>query len=69
MLYDGVFRHYQDTLGQIHEHGYYATLADAATPYLRGAADQWRPARESFTERLLSGRIFKGLWSRKDRAD
>ncbi len=64
LLYEGVLRHYRDTLGEIHENGYMATLRETVTPYLDAARDQLTTSQESFTERMLSGRFFKDLWKR-----
>ncbi len=68
LLYQGVFSHYLDTLTEVRERGYYATVSGAAAPYLDGAMGQLDSSRESFTERLLSGRLLRS-WKRKRESD
>ena len=65
MLYDNVFDHYRGALKEIHEHGYWQTVSDAAEPYLEAAKGQFEAARESMTERLLSGRLLRGRLGKK----
>ena len=65
MLYEGVFKHYGSTLTEIHERGYYATIAGAAGPYLEQAVGHMDASKESVTERLLSGRLVKELWRKR----
>lgn len=65
MLYENVFDHYRGALAEIHENGYWQTVSDAAEPYLAAARGQFDAARESTTERLLSGRLLRGLFGRR----
>ena len=45
--------HYRDTLKEIHQTGYLAYWSREFRPYLRAAAAQFSPQRQSLTERLL----------------
>jgi len=46
-----ILDHYRATLGKIRKHGFAAYWGQAYRPYLRGAAEQFSPNRESLTER------------------
>ncbi len=56
ILAGGLLEHYRVTLGDIHEQGYLAYWAEEFKPYLRAAAEQFDPARNSLTQRLLTRR-------------
>jgi predicted neuraminidase len=45
--------HYRETLAELRETGYAAFAARQFRPYLRAAADQFSPKRQTLTERLL----------------
>ncbi|MEQ8763770.1 MAG: zf-TFIIB domain-containing protein [Planctomycetota bacterium] len=64
LLYEGVLKHYRETLHEIDERGYFESLRTAALPYLEAARAGMTTSRESWTERLLSGRLVKDLWNR-----
>ena len=53
VLGEAVLEHYTDTLSEIARTGFPAYWAREFRPYLRGAAEQFAPDHESFTERLL----------------
>jgi hypothetical protein len=50
--------HYSQTLGEITRTGFVEYWAREFRPYLRGAAEQFAPRRESLTERLLRRRPY-----------
>ncbi len=52
----GLFDHYSATLGQIRDAGFLSYWKSEFRPYLRAAAAQFSPARQSSTERLLRKR-------------
>lgn len=51
--------HYQATLKEIHETGYLAYWSREFQPYLKGAAQQFSPAKGSITQRWLERRAPK----------
>ncbi len=53
VLGDTVLDHYTAALGEIARTGFFAYWSREFRPYLRGAAEQFAPAHESLTERLL----------------
>jgi hypothetical protein len=54
LLGETVLDHYTDTLAEISRTGIVAYWTREFRPYLRGAAEQFAPAHESLTERLLN---------------
>ena len=54
VLGDTVLDHYTAALAEIGRTGFFAYWSREFRPYLRGAAEQFTPARESLTERLLN---------------
>jgi hypothetical protein len=54
VLGDAVLDHYTTALGEIGRTGFFAYWSREFRPYLRGAAEQFAPGRESLTERLLN---------------
>jgi hypothetical protein len=53
---DGLLNHYRATLRDIRDVGYLVYWTNEFRPYLRAAADQFSPAHQSLTERLLKKR-------------
>jgi hypothetical protein len=53
VLGDTILDHYTDSLGEIGRTGFLAYWSREFRPYLRGAAEQFSPKRESLTEKLL----------------
>ena len=51
-----LLEHYRKTLGDIHREGFTRYWISQFRPYLRSAASQFSPGRESWTERVLSAR-------------
>ena len=45
--------HYRDTLAEIRDTGYASYVARQFSPYVRAAAHQFSPERQTLTERLL----------------
>jgi hypothetical protein len=54
---EGLMDHYRSTLRQIRDTGYLAYWKNEFRPYLRAAADQFSPAHQSSTERLIKDRL------------
>ena len=54
VLGDTLLDHYTAALAEIARTGFFAYWSREFRPYLRGAAEQFAPGRESLTERLLS---------------
>ena len=54
VLGDAVLDHYTEALAEIGRTGFFAYWSREFRPYLRGAAEQFTPERESLTERLLN---------------
>lgn len=52
----GLLDHYRTTLKEIHQTGYLRYWLREFSPYVRGAARQFSPARRSTTERMFSRR-------------
>ena len=57
-----ILSHYSDALEEISDHGLYATLSDAATPYLGAVWQNFESERETWTEELITGRMFGKAW-------
>jgi hypothetical protein len=57
-----IINHYSDALDEIGEHGLYATLSDASTPYLEAVWENFDEGRETWTEDLVTGRMFGKAW-------
>uniref|UniRef100_Q025A6 Uncharacterized protein n=1 Tax=Solibacter usitatus (strain Ellin6076) TaxID=234267 RepID=Q025A6_SOLUE len=55
VLGEAVLDHYTDALTEIARTGFLAYWSREFRPYLKGAAEQFAPGRESLTERLLKG--------------
>jgi hypothetical protein len=53
VLGEAVLDHYTDALTEIARTGFLAYWSREFRPYLKGAAEQFAPGRESLTERLL----------------
>jgi hypothetical protein len=53
VLGDTILDHYTTALAEIARTGFFSYWSREFRPYLRGAAEQFAPARESLTERLL----------------
>ena len=58
LLGDVILGHYSLTLQEIRETGFLAYWTREFSPYLRAAAQQFHPDRQSFTERWLARRRF-----------
>jgi hypothetical protein len=64
MLGEAVLDHYVETLGEITRTGFLNYWQREFRPYLRAAASQFAPERESLTERLLRSRSRNHLRAR-----
>ena len=53
-----ILQHYQASLAAIHNDGLYATLATASQPYFEAVWMNFDHERETWTEELLSGKMF-----------
>lgn len=59
-----VLQHYSDSLSQIHEKGFYQSLADISGPYLEAVWDNFSMETTTITQEFLSGRLTGRLWQR-----
>ncbi len=57
-----IIGHYGEALDKIVEDGLYATLSTASTPYLEAVWHNFDDARETWTEELITGRLFGKAW-------
>ncbi len=62
LLHDNVLLYYADSLARIHEKGLYQTLAETYEPYLRSLRHLFEPSTSTYTEEMLTGRLFTRLW-------
>ena len=62
LLNDNVLQYYADSLARIHEKGLYQTLAETYEPYLRCLRHLFEPSTSTYTEEMLTGRLFTRLW-------
>ncbi len=58
-----IIQHYAEALDEIAENGFYATLANASSPYIEAVWDNFDDDRETWTEELLTGRLFEKAWA------
>ncbi|MGI9458180.1 MAG: hypothetical protein ACR2NU_16570 [Aeoliella sp.] len=52
-----VVDHYRSALGDLHERGYYTTLADVSQPYIAAVWENFSTDRATITEDLLNGKL------------
>jgi DNA/RNA-binding domain of Phe-tRNA-synthetase-like protein len=57
-----VLQHYSDSLSQIHDKGFYQSLADVSGPYLEAVWDNFSMEKTTITQEVLSGRLTGRLW-------
>lgn len=62
MLDEHIVQHYSAALGDISDNGLYATLSDVSSPYLEAVWDNFDDDRETWTEELVTGRLFEKAW-------
>ncbi len=58
-----IIQHYGDALDEIGENGLYATLSDVSTPYVEAVWENFEDGRETWTEELVTGRMFGKAWN------
>jgi hypothetical protein len=58
-----IIGHYAAALDEIGEHGLYATLAQASSPYLDAVWHNFDGQRETWTEEVVTGRILGKAWT------
>jgi hypothetical protein len=64
LLNDNVIRYYLDSLGELHEKGFYQTVMEASGPYLHGMRHLFEAERETYTEKVLKGKPLRALWAK-----
>ena len=64
ILEENVLGYYFDSLAELHRRGYYGALADASGPYLAGIRVLFEPSNETYTEKVLTGKVFARIWAR-----
>ena len=57
-----IIGHYSDALDEIAENGLYETLSMASAPYLEAVWHNFDENRETWTEELITGRLFIKAW-------
>ena len=57
-----IISHYSDALDEIGEKGLYETLSDVSTPYVEAVWENFDDDRETWTEELVTGRMFEKAW-------
>ena len=57
-----IISHYGDALDEIGEKGLYVTLSDVSTPYLEAVWENFDEGRETWTEDLVTGKMFSNAW-------
>ncbi len=57
-----IIGHYRDGLDKIINDGFYATLSTASTPYLEAVWHNFDEDRHTWTEEVISGRLFSKAW-------
>jgi DNA/RNA-binding domain of Phe-tRNA-synthetase-like protein len=57
-----VLQHYSDCLSQIHERGFYQSLADVSAPYMEAVWNNFSMEKTTITQEVLSGRLTGRLW-------
>ena len=62
LLDQHIFRHYGDALQEISDSGLYQTLSDVSTPYTKAVWENFAGDRETWTEELVTGRLFGKAW-------
>jgi hypothetical protein len=61
---DKVIQHYFSSLERIRTKGFYQALAETYEPYLRALKRLFDPSTETVTEKVLTGKAFRGLGDR-----
>lgn len=62
MFDEHIIRHYSDALEEIGKQGLYATLSDVSAPYSEAVWKNFDDDRETWTEELITGRLFCKAW-------
>lgn len=57
-----IISHYSAALNEISEQGLYAILSDVSAPYIDAVWDNFEDERETWTEDLITGRMFGRAW-------
>jgi hypothetical protein len=62
LLDEHIFSHYSEALDEIGEKGLYSTLSDVSAPYTEAAWKNYDDDRDTWTEELVTGRMFSKAW-------
>ena len=62
LMEEHIVSHYSEALDEIGEKGLYATLSDASQPYLGAVWENFDEDRETWTQELVTGRMFSKAW-------
>ncbi len=57
-----ILGHYSEAISEIQEHGLYGILASASQPYAEAAWTHFESDRETWTEELVTGKLFETAW-------
>lgn len=61
LVNEEVLSYYVQGIKQIRDRGFYAVLRDSYAPYAKAVAQHFRPGRQTLTDQLLSGELFRKL--------
>ena len=62
LLNRSILAHYVDGLHTIHEQGFYHLVRSSATPYTRAVWRNFAAQNETWTTKIVTGRLFAKLW-------
>lgn len=57
-----LLEHYREGLGSIYEKGLYQTVAETSGPYVEAVYSNFSGKRETWTQQLLTGKLFAAAW-------
>lgn len=67
LLNEQVLSHYVQAIRKMHDRGFYTVVRETHTPYTQTVAEHFRPGRQTLTDELLSGELFRRF--RRNSAD
>ena len=66
-----ILSHYREAMQEIHTQGFYTTLSETSAPYIEALWENFNGARDTWTEQLLTGRLWnkalgtvQGWWAK-----
>lgn len=58
-----ILGHYVDSLGALHEKGFYETVRDSYAPYVEAVWNNFSTEKGTWTEDVVTGRVFGTAWN------